>query len=144
MKQLTPLESQIRELLDADFKEWLGEYRFYFFDRQSECGLTSQLAVFLDCSDGKNFKAESQPFEGSIEAFGSFCEYQKQGRQLIEMLWKAVAEAWLADSLADHGEQHRLGTNQKNPWTRSDRPLPSKLSDKELDIRHRLAFGGKK
>lgn len=114
---MTPIENRIRELLDIDFKEWLANYVVLcaqYEDRTS---------VSVACESGKNFHIVI--------------------KDDIMPVWRAVASAWLDDPEADRGEPHVLGTNQKNPWTRSDRPLPSKLSDKELDIRHRLAFGWK-
>jgi len=112
---MTPIENRIRELLDIDFKEWLANYVVLcaqYEDRTS---------VSVACESGKNFHIVI--------------------KDDIMPVWRAVASAWLDDPEADRGEPHVLGTNQKNPWTRSDRPLPSKLSDKELGIRHRLAFG---
>ena len=140
---MTPIEIKIRELLDLDFKEWLGKYRVEVRSESMEYGIKERLGVFLFCADGRKFKAEAGPYHGAPEELYAGYNRTVAEREVIMLLWKAVASAWLDDPEADRGEPHVLGTNQKNPWTRSDRPLPSKLSDKELDIRHRLAFGWK-
>jgi len=113
-----------KRLLDADFADYLGEYRLEIDERLPEAKRRIVMCLFR----GRNL----------------FCEVTEDSCPKLPMaMWRLVAELWLKDDTADKGPRHKLGTNQRNPWTRSYRWFPTTLSDKEMDIRQRLAFGWK-
>lgn len=114
------MEQQIRDALDADFKEYLG-----IVDIRKESDYSKSVIIF---GKSMTFKIEAEKEE-----------------DLPKLAWRAVAEYWLQDDTADHGEAKKNRFCYYDGSTRGvqnkNLPMPPEKSEKEMDIRWRLAFG---
>ena len=134
---MASMENKTRVALDADFKEYLGEYQIEIVKNSSEYSTTDRIGVKITMGSGLEIKTFSE-----LDALSG----TDTKLQLDKLCWRAVAQHWLKDDTADHGEPHKNVFCYHDGSTRGvqnkNLPLPPEISDKEMDIRHRLIFGG--
>ncbi len=72
----------------------------------------------------------------------TFTASDKIADRLLLAIWKEVAMAWIADPASDHGTVTEKPTPRYTGHAENFK-RPKAISDREAEIRHKLAFGVK-
>lgn len=118
MSAKIPVEDAVKQALDRDFKEWLGEYEGEF--SQGVEGPDNPVILVI--------KSEKGIFEAKADNL----------HELPRQAWRAVAEAWLEDP-SDKPDPKII--HQGRGVQNKNLPLPHECGNKEYDIRWRLNWG---
>lgn len=113
------IKKEIIDILSYDFSDYLGEFAVEVVSGENP------MTAIVTTKKGAVFTAT----DNLISA-------------LPVRLWRQVAHEWIADPNADHGEVTEKPTPRYTGHAENFR-RPKSISEKEADIRHKLAFGFK-